>query len=89
MKNRDGNNACNEANQAGEQNEPPIMIGSKTAENTKHIVDPIGNTVDETSDWTFFALICRNAHLHAYCDVENFCEMTPVHRENTENFVTT
>ncbi|WP_246738793.1 hypothetical protein [Bradyrhizobium sp. CCBAU 051011] len=50
MKNRDGNNACNEANQAGEQNEPPIMIGSKTAENTKHIVDPIGNTVDETSD---------------------------------------
>ncbi|WP_245309769.1 hypothetical protein [Bradyrhizobium jicamae] len=50
MKNRDGNDTGNEANQAGEQNKSPIVLGSKTAKNAKHAVDPIGNTVDEIFD---------------------------------------
>jgi hypothetical protein len=40
MKDVDRGNACNEANQTGEQYQPPIMLGGKTGKYAKHAIDP-------------------------------------------------
>ena len=40
MKNIDRNKACDEANQAGEQDKPPIVLIGKTGKNTEHVIAP-------------------------------------------------
>jgi hypothetical protein len=40
MKNIDRSNACNEADQTGEQYKPPIMLGSKTGKYAEHAIGP-------------------------------------------------
>ena len=38
MEDIDGDNACAEADQAGEQNQSPVVLGSKAGENAEHVV---------------------------------------------------
>ncbi|WP_246735238.1 hypothetical protein [Bradyrhizobium sp. S69] len=40
MKDIDRDNACDEANQTGQQHQPPIVLNGKTAKNTEHVIRP-------------------------------------------------
>ena len=39
MKNMDGNNACDETDQASEQNEPPVVVPGKAGKDAEHVID--------------------------------------------------
>jgi len=40
MKDIDGNNACDETDQTGQQHQPPIVLNGKTGKNTEHVMRP-------------------------------------------------
>jgi hypothetical protein len=41
MKDIDGNDACDEADQTGEQHQPPVMLIRQAAKYTEHVIRPL------------------------------------------------
>src|SRR5439155_25325618 len=69
MKDADGYNTCNEANQTSEHDKPPIMVFRETGKNAEHRNRSLVNALEHRSDRAFSALIFHNSRLHAYREV--------------------
>ena len=53
MKNMDGDDACDEANEAGEENKSPVVFDSKAAKNAEHVIRP----------WLYLTMVTRADYL--------------------------
>ena len=49
MKDMDGDDACNEADEAGEENKSPVVFDRKAAKNAEHVIRP----------WLYFTMVTR------------------------------